>query len=145
MPKSLTDTRTLTTIGSLRESESTIDSTWLAAGQRRADDDLLDWPPDVFAFTDVILDRAEAYRFVVSPAAGRAWPPVGVRAWREHVRTAARRWSGWAEDRLGSPPRLVIQEWTAIATGCLSCHEVRVNKDVTRVKLTTTTRLRPSA
>jgi predicted CXXCH cytochrome family protein len=28
---------------------------------------------------------------------------------------------------------------TAIATGCTSCHEIRVNKDVTRVKLTTTT------
>ena len=28
---------------------------------------------------------------------------------------------------------------SAIATGCLSCHEVRSNKDVTRIKLTTTT------
>src|SRR5579862_8603494 len=28
---------------------------------------------------------------------------------------------------------------SAIATGCLSCHEVRVTKDVTRVKLITTT------
>jgi len=28
---------------------------------------------------------------------------------------------------------------TAIATGCTSCHEVRVSKDVTRVKLATTT------
>jgi len=28
---------------------------------------------------------------------------------------------------------------SAIATGCLSCHEVRVTRDVTRVKLTTTT------
>jgi len=28
---------------------------------------------------------------------------------------------------------------SAMATGCLSCHEVRVNKDVTRVKLTTAT------
>jgi predicted CXXCH cytochrome family protein len=28
---------------------------------------------------------------------------------------------------------------TAIATGCTSCHEIRVNKDITRVKLTTTT------
>ena len=28
---------------------------------------------------------------------------------------------------------------SAIATGCLSCHEVRVNKDVTRIKLTTST------
>ena len=25
---------------------------------------------------------------------------------------------------------------SAIATGCLSCHEVRVNKDITRIKLT---------
>ena len=31
---------------------------------------------------------------------------------------------------------------TAVATGCLTCHEIRVNKDVTRVKLITTT---PSA
>jgi predicted CXXCH cytochrome family protein len=28
---------------------------------------------------------------------------------------------------------------TAVATGCTSCHEIRVNKDVTRVKLITTT------
>ncbi len=28
---------------------------------------------------------------------------------------------------------------SAIATGCTSCHEVRVNKDVTRVKLITAT------
>jgi predicted CXXCH cytochrome family protein len=28
---------------------------------------------------------------------------------------------------------------TAVATGCLSCHEIRVNKDVTRVKLITAT------
>ncbi len=28
---------------------------------------------------------------------------------------------------------------SAIAMGCLSCHEVRVNRDVTRVKLKTTT------
>src|SRR6266705_2914154 len=28
---------------------------------------------------------------------------------------------------------------SAIATGCLSCHEVRVSKDITRIKLITTT------
>ncbi len=28
---------------------------------------------------------------------------------------------------------------SAIATGCLSCHEVRVNKDITRIKLITAT------
>lgn len=31
---------------------------------------------------------------------------------------------------------------TAVATGCLSCHEVRVNRDVTRVKLITATSLK---
>jgi len=30
---------------------------------------------------------------------------------------------------------------TAIASGCLSCHEVRVNRDITRIKLTTATPL----
>lgn len=30
---------------------------------------------------------------------------------------------------------------SAMATGCFSCHEVRVNKDVTRIKLTTTTQV----
>src|SRR5689334_341595 len=28
---------------------------------------------------------------------------------------------------------------SAIAMGCTTCHEVRINKDVTRIKLTTTT------
>src|ERR1700739_1876528 len=28
---------------------------------------------------------------------------------------------------------------TAISTGCTSCHEIRVNRDITRVKLITTT------
>ncbi|MFB3815070.1 MAG: cytochrome c3 family protein [Terriglobales bacterium] len=31
---------------------------------------------------------------------------------------------------------------SAIATGCMSCHEIRVNKDITRVKLTTATPVR---
>jgi hypothetical protein len=32
--------------------------------------DLLDWPPDLFALTEVILERSEAYRFALSPPAG---------------------------------------------------------------------------
>ena len=114
MPKSLTDARTPAPTDSVRASEATIASTWLAVGQRLADEDLLDWPPEVFAFTDVILDRAEAYRFVVSPPTGRAWPPADAQAWREDVRTAARRWSAWVEERLGTPPRLVAQEWRVV-------------------------------
>jgi hypothetical protein len=95
----------------VRTSTPTIGSTWLAASQRPAADELLAWPPDVFAFTDLILDRAEAYRFVVSTPAGHEWPPAPEHAWRENVRTAARRWSGWVQDRLGSLPELVAEEW----------------------------------
>ena len=29
----------------------------------------------LFAFTDVVLDRSEAYRFAVSPPEGAGWPP----------------------------------------------------------------------
>jgi hypothetical protein len=100
----------------LGAAEPTVASTWLAASQRPADDGLLDWPPDVFAFADVILDRAEAYRFVVSPPAGRAWPPTDAQGWRRRVRAAARGWCARADDRSGTPPRLVIREWLVVQT-----------------------------
>jgi hypothetical protein len=43
-------------------------SLWRDVAGRRLGEDLLDWPPDLFAFTDVVLDRSEAYRFAVSPS-----------------------------------------------------------------------------
>ena len=45
----------------------TLASTWQALAGSPIGDELLEWPPDVFALTDVILERAEAYRFVLSP------------------------------------------------------------------------------
>jgi hypothetical protein len=78
------------------------------------DDDLLAWPPDMFAFTHVILDRTEAYRFAVSPPAGGEWPPTPVAAWRDAVDAAARRWSDWAGDRFGEPPGLIAGEWHVV-------------------------------
>ena len=47
---------------------------WQAVAGSPIGDELLEWPPDVFALTDVILERAEAYRFVFSPRAGVLWP-----------------------------------------------------------------------
>jgi hypothetical protein len=98
----------------LGAAEPTVASTWLAASQRPAAAGLLDWPPDVFALTDVILDRAEAYRFVVSSPPGRAWPPTDAPTWRDEVCTAACDWSVWAERRVGTPPRLVRREWLVV-------------------------------
>lgn len=47
-------------------------------------------PPDLFAFTWLVLRRTDAYRFVVSPPLGRDWPNrTGWNAW---VATTATAW-----------------------------------------------------
>ena len=53
----------------------TVGSLWHDIAGRRLGDELLEWAPDLFAFADVVLDRSEAYRFVVSPPDGASWPP----------------------------------------------------------------------
>jgi hypothetical protein len=92
--------------------EATIGSIWLAASARPIDDHLVRWPPDIFAFTDLILDHAEAYRFVVSPPSGRRWPPAS--AWPQDVSAAARRWSEWTPEQAGDLPDLVTREWGVV-------------------------------
>ena len=89
----------------------TLASTWQAVAGSPIGDELLEWPPDVFALTDVILERAEAFRFVLSPPEGVVWPPGGDVSWSDAVGQAARRWSAWAEDRDGAVPDLVAEEW----------------------------------
>ena len=91
--------------------EPTLASTWQAVAGSPIGDELLEWPPDVFALTDVILERAEAYRFVLSPPDGVLWPPGGDASWSDAVGQAARRWSAWAEDRDGAVPELVAEKW----------------------------------
>src|ERR1700733_13069763 len=70
----------------------TLASTWLGASGTPIGDELLEWPPDVFALTDVLLERAEAFRFVLSPPPGSGWPPERFTDWGETVRDAAQRW-----------------------------------------------------
>jgi hypothetical protein len=91
--------------------EPTLASTWQAVAGSSIRDELLEWPPDVLALTEVILERAEAYRFVLSPPEGVPWPPGGDANWSDLVGQAARRWSAWAEDRTGSVPELVAEKW----------------------------------
>jgi hypothetical protein len=94
-----------------RVAEPTLASTWQAVAGSPIGDELLEWPPDVFALTDVILERAEAYRFVLSPPEGVLWPPGGDAGWSDAVGQAGRRWSAWAEDRDGAVPELVAEGW----------------------------------
>ena len=56
--------------------EPTPASVWQAVAGTTIGDELLEWPPDMFALTEVILQRSEAYRFALSPPAGSTWPPA---------------------------------------------------------------------
>ena len=38
---------------------------WQATAGSTIHDGLLQWPPDLFALTDVLLERSEAYRFAL--------------------------------------------------------------------------------
>jgi len=90
---------------------ATLASVWQAVSGVGFTDDLLEWPPDVFALTNVLLGRSEAFRFALSPPAGTRWPPAGAADWSESVMDAARDWSAWVEDRRGSAPGLLAEIW----------------------------------
>src|SRR5215469_4553755 len=90
-------------------SEPTPASIWRSVTGCLITDRLLEWPPDVFALTNLVLDRAEAFRFALSRAG--QWPPSRYPDWAHAVVEAGRRWSGWAQAPTGEPPDLVAHEW----------------------------------
>src|SRR5215475_11418630 len=92
----------------------TLASMWLAVSGRPLDGQFLDWPADMFAVTNTILERSEAYRFALSPNAGLTWPPRRFQDWPGAVAEAGRQWRGWLDDRQGHVPHLVAEEWSAL-------------------------------
>ena len=71
-------------------SEPTLASTWYAASGALITDRLSEWPPDVFALTNVVLTRAEAFCYALSVPD-----------------SAPRRFTDWAqavEERAGAGP-----------------------------------------
>jgi hypothetical protein len=90
----------------------TLASTWEGVAGAPITDELLDWPPDVFAFANVILDRSEAFRFVLSPI--EEWPPRRYPGWVGLVEQAAGEWSAWAEAGRGALPELVLDVWGVV-------------------------------
>jgi hypothetical protein len=87
----------------------TASSTWFGASGGPISDELLEWPPDVFALANVVLTRAEAFRIAMSQ---QGWPPSAFADWAHEVEDAGRRWSAWAEHRTGALPELVAAEWS---------------------------------
>lgn len=74
--------------------------------------ELLDWPPDVFAFANVVLTHTEAYRFAVAPPPGRRWPPAP--GWNQLVSGAADEWRTMAASPLGGAPFVVRDLWAVV-------------------------------
>jgi len=94
--------------------EPTLASTWQAVAGSPLNGQFLEWPADLFAVTNVLLERSEAYRFALSPSSGLEWPPARFPNWSEAVEEAGRQWSLWVEDRRGPLPRLLAEEWSVL-------------------------------
>ena len=76
---------------------------------------LLAWAPDVCALTSVLLERAHAFRFVVSPPAGHAWPPPGDEPFSSRVTTAASGWRAAMDSGDERPPPQDVQRlWSIV-------------------------------
>ena len=86
-------------------------SAWHAASGGPITEQLLDWPPDAFALLNVVLARADAFRFALSR---HDWPPRRFADWGQEVEEAGRGWSAWAEERAGPLPELVAAKWSVV-------------------------------
>jgi hypothetical protein len=92
-------------------------SVWESVAGITIGDDLLEWPPDVFALTEVILERSQAYRFALSPPAGAQWPPAHTPPWPDAVIAAGRQWGAWVEDSDAELPDLLTEQWGIMRDG----------------------------
>jgi hypothetical protein len=97
--------------GNSQKAGPTPTSTWHELVGAPFTDELLEWPADLFALTNVILKRTEAYRFVLSPPRATEWPPRRFPNWSDAVEDAGRQWSVWLEDRKNPFPELLAEEW----------------------------------
>lgn len=83
-------------------------------------DAFLEWPADLFAVTNVILKRSEAYRFVLSPPSGAEWPPTRFPSWPALVEKAGRQWSAWIKDPGREIPVILAEEWKRLISAARS-------------------------
>ena len=81
-------------------------------------EDFLTWPPDGFALAAAVLSESGSYRLIVSPPAGRRWPPddVSGETWETAVAQSAREWGAWvlARRQGRGRPRTLSQLVTSI-------------------------------
>src|SRR5690606_6258735 len=78
-------------------------------------DEMVRWPPDVFAVANLLLDHTEAYRFAIAPPPGRRWPNRP--GWTERVRVEGRAWRMAAGSPDPEVPDAVRREWGVLTEG----------------------------
>jgi hypothetical protein len=88
-------------------------SIWQDSVDGPISDELLEWPPDLFALTEAILERSETHRLLLHPPVGAQWPPARIAGWPAAVEEAGRAWSAWVEDANRPMPQLLSEEWQA--------------------------------
>jgi hypothetical protein len=86
-------------------------SIWEAGCGRPIGDELLEWPPDLFALTSLILDRSEAYRFGLTPFAAEQWQERRLPGWSAAVEKAAQQWSSRVEEGSRALPDFMASAW----------------------------------
>jgi len=89
----------------------TLSSLWAPLADLRGDDEILAWPPDVFALCDRALEASEAYRFVVSPPTGAELTGAGGGA--AAARLAAEWWQ-WLDGTRCAPPESIRRWWKVV-------------------------------
>ena len=94
--------------------QPTLSSLWQTAAGLPVTDELLAWPADLFALTDVILGRSEAYRLCLAPPEGQVWPPGRFPSWPAAVEQAAQQWILRLEDGRAALPDLVLEQWRVL-------------------------------
>jgi hypothetical protein len=93
--------------------ERTVSDYLEAFGPMPSWDELVAWPPDVFALTNLVLEHTESYRFAVAPPRGAQWPPFA--DWEARVGAAAEEWMHVVPD--GELPDLVSRCWDIVTRG----------------------------
>ena len=109
---------------------ATAGSLWQAMSGRPLGAGLLDWPPDLFALTSLMLQRSGAFRFALSPPPGRQWPPGSRTEWSPMVEAAGRAWSG-VVDAPGEPvpPLLASMMEVVVAAATTPLEELSTGAD----------------
>ena len=68
-------------------------------------EDLLDWPPDLFAFTSYLLERTGIYRYVVGSPLD--WAPSQLPNWTDTIEKASAEWhKSIVSQRVRRAPRM---------------------------------------